>query len=161
MDQNFLQAFRQISLQYQTLTTAKKNNNVIVFQNTKLGLPFPAQAPSPTNSTRTWVEHINNSDQPPSNQCAVENQVACHTQATPQTCVTGWLQASKAPKDIAQTLHSSPKLIYCWSLPQAKHMVQLSGNGIWGGKTPKHESLPFLAKYYLYFGFKNYFLRAE
>lgn len=106
------------------------NNNVIAFQNTKLGLPFLTRAPSPTNSTRTWVQRINNSDQPPPNPRAVENPVACH-----MTWVTGWLQTSKAPKDVSPTSQYSSQVI--------KDFEE---------KNPRR-FLPFLAKCYLYFEF--------
>lgn len=129
------------------------------FKIQSLVCPFPTQAPSPTNSSRAWVECINNRDQAPPNSCAPKrkkkiNHAICRQ--LPGLVFQGWLQAKHMK--ISQTSHI---LSQNWPIAGAKYMVELPDNeGFLGKKQLKiptkpkpHWFLPFLGKYYLYLGF--------
>lgn len=117
-----------------------------------------------------------NSQQPPPDPCAAENEVASHTQTVPQTCVyERRSQAGKAPKDMTQTSHILPqnqRVTGASLKPNTRYSSQARANihelnqsfqvqTIFGGKKHKHLFIPLLANHDLYFGLKNGFSRAE
>lgn len=120
----------------------KKKKKGLHFKIQSLVCPFQRrlQAPQTDQNMGRTYQH----QRPTSPQIRVlqKNQVACRMRATPH--LRYGLASSKQSTQRYSTnfICSTPKRIYCWSLPRAKYMVQLPGTKDFGEKNPLIPSTP-------------------
>lgn len=132
----------EAAIQSQWNTTCFYRHSGRLFDNTRHGqqslvCPSPAQAPSPTNSTRIWAECTNSRDQAPPNPCAPKRTQVFHAirRQLPGLVFQGCKQSTWTY--ITNFTYSVPKLMYCWS---QVHGTAPTKWRIWGGKTKPKQS---------------------